>query len=488
VNQTIFEQSQKGQHAYSIPAEDPAFASFSPPEQHLRKSAIGLPEVSEIDLTRHFANLASRNCGVDNLFYPLGSCTMKLNPRVNEWATSLPGFTNTHPLAPDTLVQGNLRIISELCQMLCEITGMAEASVLPNAGAHGEYIGVQMIAAYHRSRGDGIRTEILIPDSAHGTNPATARIAGFDTITIRSDENGNMDLEHLKSCVSEKTAGLMLTNPNTLGVFCSQILEIAHVVHEAGGLLYCDGANLNAILELARPGDMGFDIMHINLHKTFSTPHGGGGPGSGPVCCNERLKAFLPLPRVERHGNEFHTIWSDEQSIGHVTLFYGNFGVYLRAYLYIMLHGKYGLRNIAENAVLNANYLKHRLKKLFTVPYSQPCMHEFVLQADNYIDKSIRATDIAKRLLDYGVYAPTIYFPLIIKECMLIEPTESESKATLDKFVEILETIVKEIKSDPTIVTNAPHHCAVSRLDEVQANRQPVLKHQPSVKNCRRNC
>ncbi|SCA62834.1 Probable glycine dehydrogenase (decarboxylating) subunit 2 [Chlamydiales bacterium SCGC AG-110-P3] len=477
MTKTVFEKSQMDQHAYSLPKNDPAFEAFSLPDGSTRTEAIGLPELSELDITRHFSELAQRNCGIDNLFYPLGSCTMKLNPRINEYAAALPGFSCSHPLADDSMVQGNLAIGYEFGRLLADLCGMGATSLVPNAGAQGEYTGVQMIAAYHADNGDHDRNQMLIPDNAHGTNPATARMAGFETITIRSDANGDLDIQHLHECVSDRTAGLMLTNPNTLGVFSPKILEITKVIHEAGGLLYYDGANLNAILELARPGDMGFDVMHINLHKTFSTPHGGGGPGSGPVCCNARLEPYLPTPRIFKEGSEYRVQWNNEKSIGRMASFHGNFGIYLRAYLYTILHGKYGLRRIADNAVLNANYLKVQLANLFTVPYPQPCMHEFVIQADNYLDKGIKALDIAKRMLDYGIYAPTIYFPLIIKECMLIEPTECESKATLDRFIEIMQQIVEEIIASPQTLLDAPATLMVGRLDEVRANRRPVLRH-----------
>lgn len=476
MNQTAFEKSQPGQHAYSLPKDDEEFRQFTPPAELLRKSALNLPELSELDLTRHFNGLARRNVGIDNLFYPLGSCTMKLNPRVNEWCASLPGFTRTHPLAPEESVQGNLQVIYELTALLCRLCGMQAGSLVPNAGAQGEYVGIKMIAAYHRARADSQRTEILIPDNAHGTNPASAAMGGFTTRSIRTNAQGDLDIDHLKELLSERTAGLMLTNPNTLGLFSPQAAQIASLVHEKGGLLYYDGANLNAILNVVRPGDMGFDVMHINLHKTFSTPHGGGGPGAGPVLCNAQLKDFLPVPRVEKVNEAFQVRWEDDASIGKTASFLGNFGICLRAYLYAKLHGNYGLRRIAEMAVLNANYLKARLAPLFTVPYPQFCMHEFVIQADKYVDKGIRALDIAKRLLDYGVYAPTIYFPLIVKECMLIEPTESESKATLDRFIEIMGSVVRDIEQDPDMVKRAPHTTPVSRLDEVLAAKKPVLR------------
>ncbi|MGA8163630.1 MAG: aminomethyl-transferring glycine dehydrogenase subunit GcvPB [Waddliaceae bacterium] len=472
-NKTIFEKSQKSQRAYSLPKDE--WEDIRPPKELLRKSSIDLPEISELDLTRHFCQL--KNTGIDTHFYPLGSCTMKLNPRVNEYCARFPRFLRTHPLAPEETVQGNLQIIWELIEMLCRICGMAGGTLLPNAGAQGEFLGIRMIAAYHRHRGDDRRREILIPDNAHGTNPATAHMAGLQTVPLATNAQGDLDLEQLKRKVSDRTAGLMLTNPNTLGLFSPVIMEIASIIHDSGGLLYYDGANLNPLLGVARPGDMGFDVMHLNLHKTFSTPHGGGGPGSGPVLCRDRLKAFLPIPRVERGEGSYRIVWNDGQSIGNISSFHGNFSIYLRAYLYIKLHGLHGLRRVAEHAVINANYLKTKLGKLLTIPFPQPCMHEFVVQADDYLDKEVRALDIAKRLLDYGVHAPTIYFPLIIRECMLIEPTETESKETLDRFVEIVEEIIEEIHKDPALVKSAPHALPVTRLDEVRAARHPILKH-----------
>lgn len=480
MTKTIFEKSQAEQHAYSLPKSSQVFQQYLPDEKLLRRIPLNLPEVSEIDLMRHFCELASRNMGIDTHFYPLGSCTMKLNPRINELCAALPGFTRTHPLAPQESVQGNLELIFELVQMLCEISGMSAGSLVPNAGAQGEFTGLRMIMAYHQQRGESQRNEMLVPDTAHGTNPASAAMTGLKTIPIRTDSTGDLTIDHLRSLVSERTAGLMLTNPSTLGLFSSKILEITEIVHQQGGLLYYDGANMNPMLNVVRPGEMGFDVMHLNLHKTFSTPHGGGGPGSGPVFCNDKLKKYLPMPRVEKTGDHYRLIWEDPQSIGKMASFHGNFGIYLRAYLYIKLHGNFGLRKIAEQSVINANYLKNRLAHLFTIPYPQHCMHEFVVQADLYLDKGIKALDIAKRLLDYGVHAPTIYFPLIVKECMLIEPTESESKATLDRFIEILEQIFKEIQTDPQLVKTAPHHLPVTRLDEVLAAKKPIIHHRAS--------
>lgn len=472
---TIFEKSQQGQRAYSLPRSHDAFKKFQPPKNLARKEPVPLPEISELDLMRHFSGLARDNVGIDTTFYPLGSCTMKYNPRINEVCAALPGFVRCHPLADPSTVQGALRIGYELIELLCEICGMTAGTLAPNAGAQGEFTGIRMIAEYHRNNGDEKRKEILVPDNAHGTNPATAAMVGFHTVSIRTDVNGDLDLDHLRELVSDNTAGLMLTNPSTLGLFSNNILQVADIVHSSGALLFYDGANLNPILNIVRPGDMGFDVMHINLHKTFSTPHGGGGPGSGPVLCNDRLKQFLPVPRITKSDDVFGVQWTAEDSIGQISSFFGNFGIYLRAYVYIKMHGHAGLRRIAEQAVLNANYLKERLAPYLTVPYPQSCMHEFVLQATNYLDKGVRALDIAKRLLDYGVYAPTIYFPLIVKECMLVEPTETESKDTLDGFVEIIAKIIEEIATNPEIVRTAPHNLFVGRLDEVQAARKPIL-------------
>lgn len=473
---TIFEKSQKGQYAYSLQKEEEDFLSYHPPKNLLRKTPISLPEISEIDLTRHFSQLAQKNMGIDTNFYPLGSCTMKLNPRINEICASLTGFVRNHPLAPEESVQGCLQVIYELIEFLNNLCGMEAGTLAPCAGAQGEFIGIRMIDAYHKERNDFNRDEILVPDSAHGTNPATATLAGFKSISIRTNLEGDLDLEDLKNKTSSRTAGLMLTNPNTLGLFSKTVLEVSEIVHEKGGLLYYDGANLNAIMHFAKPGDMGFDVMHLNLHKTFSTPHGGGGPGSGPVLCKKKLEPFLPLPKIVEKNNKYNVLWNSEKSIGKISTFFGNFSIYLRAYLYIKLHGHFGLNKISKLAVLNANYLKKRMEGIFTIPYPQICMHEFVVQADNYIDKGIRALDIAKRLLDYGFYAPTIYFPLTIKECMLIEPTESESKDTLDSFIEAIESIVKEIEKDPAFVKGAPYTLSVGRLDEVRAAKNPILK------------
>lgn len=477
MKKNIFSKTQAGQNAYSLPKNDQAFQQYQPDMRLLRKNKPALPEISELDLTRHFNNLAHDNMNIDANFYPLGSCTMKLNPRINEYCAQLAGFTKTHPLAPAETVQGNLELIDDFLHLLCDLCGMHAGSLLPCAGAQGEFLGIRMIAAYHQARGDIRRNEILIPDNAHGTNPASAAMAGFTTITLPTNSQGDVDIEQLRASVSDRTAALMLTNPNTLGLFSPKIKEITEIVHRQGGLLYYDGANLNPILHKARPGDMGFDVLHLNLHKTFSTPHGGGGPGSGPILCNELLKPFLPLPRVEKHNQDYRVVWNDKdtKSIGGIVPFHGNFAIYLRAYMYAKMHGSFGLQRIAEHSVLNANYLKAKLSAFLKVPFSQHCMHEFVIQLDDFLDKEIRALDIAKRLLDYGIHAPTIYFPLIIKECMLIEPTEGESKITLDDFVSVMKTIIQEIHEAPDIVRSAPHHTSVARLNEVYANKNIVL-------------
>lgn len=469
---TLFEKSQEEQQAYSLPYKDKAFEQFIPSES--RQSPLPLPYIAEVDLIRHFTNLSRNNIGIDTTFYPLGSCTMKLNPKVNDEAANLSGFQKAHPLAPDEDVQGCLQIMFELIEMLCQITGMDDGSLSPAAGAQGEFVGLRMIDAYHKERKNK-RDEVLIPDSAHGTNPASCTLAGFKTISIPSGPDGDIDLAALKEKLSDKTAALMLTNPTTLGLFSKNILEVTRLVHEKGALLYYDGANLNPILNVARPGDMGFDVMHLNLHKTFSTPHGGGGPGSGPVLCKKALAPYLPLPKVIKTKKGYRRVTEDDKSIGHITSFQGNFGIYLRAYLYIKLLGNLGLRTVAEASVLNANYLKHKLSKKIKVPFSAPCMHEFVIQCDGFTEQGIKAGDIAKRLLDYGFYSPTVYFPLSVKESMLIEPTETESKKTLDAFIDAFFAIIEEIHQNPEKVKTAPHKMSVGRLDEVSAARNPIL-------------
>lgn len=444
------------------------------PEQYRRKNDAELPEVSEVDVVRHFIELSRINYGVDNGFYPLGSCTMKYNPKINEDMAGLEGFSLVHPYQPQETTQGCLQVLYEMDRMLSEITGMERFSLQPAAGAHGELTGLMIIKAYHTGRGDTGRKKIIIPDSAHGTNPASAALTGFEVIEVRSDEKGGVDIEALRKAVGSDTAGLMLTNPNTLGLFDENIKLIAEIIHDAGGLLYYDGANANAILGICRPGDMGFDIVHLNLHKTFSTPHGGGGPGSGPVGVKKELVPYLPVPLAEYDGNNYRLDYDRPQSIGRIRSFYGNFGVILRAYVYIRTMGAEGLRKVSENAVLNANYLMTLLKNHFKLPYDRTCMHEFVLSYEGRKD-SARTLDLAKRLLDFGYHPPTVYFPLIVDEALMIEPTETESKEALEAFAATLLNILMEAESDPAKVRNAPYTTPVSRLDEVRAARNPVL-------------
>ncbi|GAB6932604.1 aminomethyl-transferring glycine dehydrogenase subunit GcvPB [Calditerricola satsumensis] len=475
----IFERSKPGRVAYSLPEPDVPEASVTAciPAHLLRRVPAELPEVSEPDLIRHYTELSRRNHGIDNGFYPLGSCTMKYNPKVNEDVARLPGFAHVHPLQPEEMVQGALELMWHLQEYLAEITGMDAVTLQPAAGAHGEWTGLMMIRAYHEARGEK-RTKVIVPDSAHGTNPASATVAGMQTVTIPSDARGLVDLEALKRAVDENTAALMLTNPNTLGLFEEDILEIAKIVHDVGGLLYYDGANANAILGIARPGDMGFDVVHLNLHKTFTTPHGGGGPGAGPVGVKKDLIPFLPVPVVVKEGDRYRLDYDRPQSIGRVKGFYGNFGMLVRAYAYIRTMGPEGLRQVSECAVLNANYLMRRLAPYFDLPYDRHCKHEFVLSGRRQKKLGVRTLDMAKRLLDFGFHPPTIYFPLIVDECLMIEPTETEAKETLDAFADAMIQIAKEAEENPDLVLNAPHTTVVKRLDEVTAARKPILRWQ----------
>lgn len=475
----IFEMSQPGRVAYSLPEAD--VVETQKPEELLpdhfrRKQPAELPEVSELDLMRHYTELSERNHGVDSGFYPLGSCTMKYNPKVHEDVVRFPGFAHIHPYQPEDTVQGALQLLYELQQDLANITGMDEVTLQPAAGAQGEWVGLLIIRAFHERRGDTKRTKVIVPDSAHGTNPASAAVAGFETVTVESNERGQVDVAALRHLVGEDTAALMLTNPNTLGLFEEEIEEIARIVHDAGGLLYYDGANANAILGKTRPGDMGFDVVHLNLHKTFTTPHGGGGPGAGPVGVKRELARYLPQPIVRKNGDRY--TFDDEMpnSIGRIKGFYGNFGILVRAYAYIRTMGPEGLQRVSEDAVLNANYLLSRLSDHYDVPFPGLCKHEFVLSGSRQKKLGVRTMDIAKRLLDFGVHPPTIYFPLIVEECLMIEPTETESKETLDHFVETMIRIAKEAEDDPEIVQEAPHHTVVKRMDEVKAARKPVLR------------
>jgi glycine dehydrogenase subunit 2 len=477
----IFEISRPGRKAYSLPVCDVPEEKIEEmiPEDLLRTTSLKLPELSELDAVRHFTQLSQRNYGVDSGFYPLGSCTMKYNPKVNEEISRFDGFTKIHPYQPEDSVQGSLELMYLMDGMLSEITGMERVTLQPAAGAHGEMTGLMIIKAYHNHRGDKKRTKIVIPDAAHGTNPASAALAGFDVLVVKSNQRGGLDVEALKALMSHEIAGLMLTNPNTLGLFEENIQEIADIVHKAGGLLYYDGANANAILGITRPGDMGFDVVHLNLHKTFSTPHGGGGPGSGPVGVRKDLVEFLPSPVIEFNNGKYFMDYDRPLSIGKVKAFYGNFNVVVKAFAYILSMGGQGLREVSESAVLNANYIGQKLKDLYILPYDRICMHECVLSGQKQKDKGVSTLDIAKRLLDFGYHPPTIYFPLIVSEALMIEPTESESKETLDIFIDVLRGIAEEVDRDPDVIRSAPHNTVVGRLDEVLAARSPVLRWKP---------
>jgi glycine dehydrogenase subunit 2 len=475
----IFESSKEGRVGYCLPELDVEEVKLEDvlPQGFIREEQPALPEVSELDIMRHYTALSRRNHGVDSGFYPLGSCTMKYNPKVNEYVARLKGFSSIHPLQDEKTVQGAMELMYDLQQHLVEITGMDEVTLQPAAGAHGEWTGLMLIRAYHEANGDMNRTKVIVPDSAHGTNPASATVAGFETITVKSDENGLVDLEDLKRVVGRDTAALMLTNPNTLGLFEENILEMAAIIHDAGGKLYYDGANLNAVLSKARPGDMGFDVVHLNLHKTFTGPHGGGGPGSGPVGVKADLIPFLPKPVLEKTENGYHFNYDRPQAIGRVKPYYGNFGINVRAYTYIRSMGPDGLKQVTEDAVLNANYMMRRLAPYFDLPYDRHCKHEFVLSGRRQKKLGVRALDIAKRLLDFGYHPPTIYFPLNVEECMMIEPTETESKETLDGFIDVMIQIAKEVEENPEIVQEAPHTTVVNRMDEAAAARKPILRY-----------
>ncbi|WP_243290221.1 aminomethyl-transferring glycine dehydrogenase subunit GcvPB [Bacillus sp. FJAT-47783] len=479
----IFELSKPGRIGYSLPELDIPEVSLESliPEEYLRQEEPELPEVSELDIMRHYTALSNRNHGVDSGFYPLGSCTMKYNPKINENVARMPGFAHIHPLQDDETVQGAMELMYDLQEHLKEITGMDEVTLQPAAGAHGEWTGLMMIRAFHEANGDMKRTKVIVPDSAHGTNPASATVAGFDTVTVKSDENGLVDLEDLKRVVGEDTAALMLTNPNTLGLFEEYILEMAEIVHQAGGKLYYDGANLNAVLSKARPGDMGFDVVHLNLHKTFTGPHGGGGPGSGPVGVKEDLIPYLPKPVLVKRDDQFVFDYDRPQSIGRVKPFYGNFGINVRAYTYIRTMGPDGLKAVTEYAVLNANYMMRKLAPYYDLPFDRHCKHEFVLSGKRQKKLGVRTLDIAKRLLDFGYHPPTIYFPLNVEECIMIEPTETESKETLDAFIDAMIQIAKEAEETPEVVQEAPHTTVIKRLDETMAARKPVLRYEKNA-------
>ncbi|MBR2262905.1 MAG: aminomethyl-transferring glycine dehydrogenase subunit GcvPB [Firmicutes bacterium] len=466
----VFERSRAGRKTAYFPALDvPAWK----PETPLRAEAPRLPELPETEVDRHYTELSKQTYGVNNGFYPLGSCTMKYNPKINEDMAALPGFTGLHPLQPMETVQGALQVMEDIEKYLCEITGMDAMTLQPAAGAHGEFTGLLLIKAYHKSRGDEKRTKIIVPDSAHGTNPASAAMAGFEVISIDSDAHGFVDLDALRQAVGENTAGLMLTNPNTVGLFDPHILEITQIVHEAGGLCYYDGANLNAVMGIARPGDMGFDVVHLNLHKTFSTPHGGGGPGSGPSGCKAFLAEFLPGMRAVDGKLE-----RASRSIGDVRGFYGNFLVVVKALTYILTIGAAGVPETAANAVLNANYMKEKLKDLYPMAYDHVCMHEFVMSLEQMKkENGVTAMDIAKALLDGGIHPPTMYFPLIVHEALMVEPTETETKETLDEAVALFRQIHEEALRHPEIMAEKPEKTPIRRPDEVLAARSPVIRY-----------
>lgn len=474
----IFELSQTGRIAKAqIPSDLSLNKSSSIPENLLRKKEIFLPQVSELQVVRHFTRLSQKNFSIDTHFYPLGSCTMKYNPRGVHHLASLPAFVNQHPLLPEESCQGTLRCLYEFQEILKDVTGMCGVSLTPMAGAQGEFAGVAMIKAYHASRNDHARTEFLIPDAAHGTNPASAVMCGYKVREIPTNAEGDLDLAALRDAVGTQTAGIMLTNPSTLGVFERQIEEIAHIIHNAGGLLYYDGANLNAILGKVRPGEMGFDAMHLNLHKTFATPHGGGGPGAGPVAVGERLIDFLPIPTVTFENNQYRWLGLKDRphSIGRLSAFMGNTGILLRAYFYARLLGREGLKRVSEIATLNANYLFKRLQQIgYLSAFPQRrASHEFILTLKNLAKQfNVTAMDVGKRLLDFGLHAPTTYFPLLVPECLLIEPTETESKQELDQFIMAMKKILIEAQENPSHLNNAPHHLSLQRLDDVKAVRE----------------
>ena len=470
----IFEKSRPGRVAASVPKSDvPEVAMESIIDKSLLNEEVDLPEVAEVDLIRHYTQLSKRNFGVDVGFYPLGSCTMKYNPKVNEEAAKLPGYTALHPYAPVQFSQGSLQLMYELRQYLSEIFGMADFALQPAAGAHGELTGIMVIKKFFEKKGEK-RTQILIPDAAHGTNPASGALCGYQVITVRSNTEGGVDIDHLRELMTESVAGLMLTNPNTLGLFERNIEQVAKIVHDKGGFLYCDGANANAFMGITKPGNLGIDVIQLNLHKTFSTPHGCGGPGSGPVGVGKDLVPYLPVPRVVKREKGYDWDYNSPDSIGRVRAFYGNFNVMVKAYAYIRSLGPDGLQRVSEVAVLNANYVKERLKPYYDIAYDRICMHECVFSGKRQVKESgVHTSDIAKRLLDYGYHPPTIYFPLIVPEAIMIEPNETESKETLDAFCETMIKIAKEARENPDLVKSAPLTTPVRRLDDVKAAREP---------------
>ncbi len=479
----IFELSQPGRRAYSLPHDQ--FPHYALPEDEQRTTDTVLPECDEMTVVRHYTNHSGNNFGVLNGFYPLGSCTMKYNPPVNEEIANMPAFANLHPLQPDDTTQGALAVEYHLRQALAALTGMADFTLNPCAGAHGELTGLMIIRAYHEQRGDTARRKVIVPDSAHGTNPASAAVCGLEVVEVKSNAQGRVDVEDLKPLLGPDVAAMMMTNPNTLGLFENEIPEIARLVHDCGALMYYDGANLNPMLGVCRPGDMGFDVMHVNLHKTFSTPHGGGGPGSGPVGVRKGLEQFLPRPIVVKEGDRYRL----EDPVGrgqvnrpmiNVGAWTGNFGIQLRAYAFILSLGREHIKDVGPLATLNANYVKERLKDDYELPISGPCMHEFVFNGLRDKSTGVTTLDVAKRLLDYGFHAPTIYFPLLFHEAMMIEPTENESRDTLDRFIDVMHRIADEARTNPDVVKQAPHNTPITRVDDVLAARHPVLKYCPT--------
>ena len=472
----IVELSRPGRKGYQLPADRFGSDAFSKlPAGLLREKPAELPEVSELEVVRHYTNLSNKNFGVDTGFYPLGSCTMKYNPKINEEVAAMPEFAGLHPLQDPATAQGALELYWNLQNALASLAGLAEFTLNPYAGAHGELTGLMVMRQYHISRGDTKRTKVIVPDTAHGTNPASAMVAGLEVVEVKSKSNGSIDVEDLKPLLDDSVAGIMMTNPNTLGMFETEILEIAKLVHEAGGLLYYDGANLNPLLGKVRPGDMGFDIMHINLHKTFSTPHGGGGPGSGPVGVASHLTHLLPNPRVVKKEDGTFAVETFDDALGSISTFFGNFGVMMKAYAYILSLGRDGIREVGPMATLNANYIKESLRDLYKLPVEGPCKHEFVF--DGLADKSTGVTtlNVAKRLLDFGFHAPTIYFPLLFHESMMIEPTETESRETLDEFIDVMRRVAREAAEDPDTVKAAPLTTPISHPDETGAAKNPIL-------------
>ena len=477
ISRLLMERSVPGRTGVVLPASDVPPQPL--PSPSFLRNDLSLPEVSEPEVVQYFTNLSQRNFSIDTHFYPLGSCTMKYNPKINDEVAFLPGFAAVHPLQGQEESQGSLELLHRLQGSLGEITGLPEVSLSTLAGAHGELAGMLMVRAYHQSRGGSGRLKVAIPDSAHGTNPASAAMAGFDVVELASDADGNVDLAALHEVAADDLAGVMITLPSTLGLFDTNIVDVCRIVHQAGGLVYGDGANMNALLGRVKLGDLGFDVIHLNLHKTFSTPHGGGGPGAGPVCATPTLRPFLPTPVVtytnEDSGPSF-SLSTPENSIGRMSGFHGNFGVLVRAYTYIRTLGAAGIKSISSNAVLNANYLMQALKDTYYLPYDRTCMHEAVFSADWQKDKGASGLEVAKRLLDYGFHAPTMYFPLIVHEALMIEPTESETRETLDAFIQALKAIDQEITDNSELVTQAPHTTPVSRLDEALAARRPNLR------------